>query len=232
MSYSNKHITIHDLPDSERPRERLLQHGSQALSTAELLAIILRTGNQDENVIHLAQRILSHYDGIRGMARINASEFKQFKGLGDAKAAQVLAAIELGRRVMIAQPSERPGVQSAEDAARLVMDMGHLNQEQIRVILLDTSKKVIAIPTVYIGTVNMSIMRFSEIFREAIVRNSPHIILAHNHPSGNAMPSKDDIKLTKALIDAGNMIDIEVVDHLIIGNQSWTSLRDMGLPFG
>jgi DNA repair protein RadC len=231
MSDSSR-VTIHDLPNSERPRERLMQHGSRALSTAELLALILRTGNQDENVIQLAQRILAHYDGIRGMARITTAGFKQFKGLGDAKAARVLAAIELGRRVMIAQPAERPVVKNAEDAARLVLDMGQLDREQIRLILLDNAKKVIAIPTVYVGTVNMSILRLSEIFREAILRNSPFIILAHNHPSGDARPSSEDIKLTHALIEAGHMLDIAVVDHLIIGNQTWTSLRETGLPFG
>ena len=227
----DKNITIHDLPDAERPRERLLQYGEQALSDTELLAIILRTGTQEENVLHFAGRILSAFDGLRGLARTSADEMTDIKGLGTAKAAQILAALELGRRASRIRPDDRPFIENAADAAQLVSDMGHLAQEQVRVILLDTARRVIAIPTVYVGTVNTSVLRVSELYREAIVRNSPAIILAHNHPSGDPTPSPEDMQLTRAMVAAGELLDIQFIDHLIIGQNGWKSMRESGLGF-
>lgn len=223
--------TIHDMPSAERPRERLLHQGPDALSTAELLAIILRTGTQQENVLQLAGRMLAQYNGLAGLSRIPADELAQIKGVGHAKATQVVAALELGRRASVVQPEERPRIIRAADAARLVQDMGHLQQEHIRVMLLDSSRRVIAIPTVYIGTVNTSVLRISEIYREAILRNSPALIIAHNHPSGDPMPSPEDIDLTRTLVAAGNLLDIQVIDHLIIGQTGWKSLRELNLGF-
>ena len=228
---SDNNYTIHDMPSDDRPRERLLQQGADALSTTELLAIILRTGTSDENALQLAGRILAHHKGLQGLARIGADELAQIKGVGQAKAAQIIAALELGKRASLIQTDERPQIKQAEDAARLVLDMRHLQQEQIRVILLDNSRRVIAIPTVYIGTVNASVLRVSEIFREAIVRNSPAVILVHNHPSGNPMPSPEDINLTRTLIAAGELLDIQLIDHLIIAQDGWKSLRELGLGF-
>jgi DNA repair protein RadC len=224
-------FTIHDMPQDDRPRERLLQQGSDALSTAELLAIILRTGTTEENVLQLAGRILAQYNGLQGLARISADELAQIKGIGKVKAIQVIAALEFGRRASMIQTDERPQITKAADAAQLVTDMRHLQQEQIRVILLDNSRRVIAIPTVYIGTVNTSVLRVSEIYREAIVRNSPAAILVHNHPSGNPMPSPEDISLTRTLLAAGQLLDIQLVDHLIIAQDGWKSLRELGLGF-
>lgn len=223
--------TIHDMPDDERPRERLLQHGSDALSTTELLAIILRTGTPDENVLQLAGRILAEYDGLRGLSRVSAAELTRFKGLGKAKSAQILAALALGQRASLLQPEQRPQIQKAVDAASLLMDMGHLSQEQVRVILLDSGRRVVSTQTVYKGTVNMSVLRVAEMYREAIVRNCPAMIVAHNHPSGDANPSPEDIDLTRALVAAGDLLDIQLVDHLIIGQNQWRSLREMGLGF-
>lgn len=228
---SDNNYTIHDMPHDDRPRERLLQQGSDALSTTELLAIILRTGTANENVLQLAGRILAQHNGLQGLARITADELAHIKGVGKAKATQVIAAIELGRRVNMIQADERPQITQAEEAARLVMDMRHLQQEQIRIILLDNSRRVIAIPTVYIGTVNTSVLRVSEIFREAILRNSPAVIMVHNHPSGNPMPSPEDINLTRTLIAAGELLDIQLIDHLIMAQDGWKSLRDLGLGF-
>jgi len=223
--------TIHDMPDEERPRERLLKRGADALSTTELLAIILRTGTQQENVLQLAGRILAEYGGLRGLTRVSAAELRRFKGLGEAKVTQVLAALALGQRVSMLQPEQRPQIRKAVDAVHLLMDMGHLSQEQVRVILLDSSRRVISTQTVYIGTVNMSVLRVAEIYREAIVRNCPAMIVAHNHPSGDVNPSPEDIDLTRALVAAGELLDILLVDHLIIGQNSWRSLREMGLGF-
>ncbi len=227
----NDSISIQDMPGNERPRERLMQYGANALSNAELLAIILRTGTAQENVLHLAERILARYQGLQALSQTSPEELQQVAGLGAAKATQILAALEIGKRAMTYNGNERPIVNAAADAARLVMDMGALRQEQVRIILLDTARRVIAIPTVYIGTLNTSVLRVSEIFREAITRNSPALILAHNHPSGDPSPSPEDIELTRTLVAAGNLLDIQVLDHLIIGQPRWTSLKEMGLGF-
>jgi DNA repair protein RadC len=155
----------------------------------------------------------------------------RFKGLGEAKVTQILAALSLGQRASMLQPEQRPQIRKAVDAVHLLMDMGHLSQEQVRVILLDSSRRVISTQTIYIGTVNMSVLRVAEIYREAIVRNCPAIIVAHNHPSGDVNPSPEDIELTRALVAAGELLDILLVDHLIIGQNNWRSLREMGLGF-
>jgi len=224
-------ISIQDMPGNERPRERLMQYGAAALSNAELLAIILRTGTAQENVLRLAERILVRYQGLHGLAQASADELQHLPGLGQAKATQILASLEIGKRLMGYNSDERPAIVSARDAAELVMDMGSLRQEQVRVILLDSARRVIAIPTVYIGTLNASVLRVSEIFREAITRNSPALILAHNHPSGDPAPSPQDIELTRTLAAAGSLLDIQVIDHLIIGQPRWVSLKEMGLGF-
>ena len=232
MTQSDNHkITMHDIPNEERPRERLITQGANTLSTTELLAIILRTGSQSENVLQLSSRILSTYGGLRGLAKVTSDELLSFNGLGKAKATQILAALALGQRANMLQPIERSRIENAQDAARLFADMGSLTQEQIRVMLLDSSRKMTHIQTVYIGTVNMSVLRISEIYREAIIRNSPALIVAHNHPSGDTNPSPEDIDMTRALIAAGELLDIQLVDHLIIGQSDWHSLREMGLGF-
>jgi DNA repair protein RadC len=224
-------LSIRDLPDSERPRERLLLKGAQALSNAELLAVILRTGSAKENVLHLAERVLATCDGLQGLVQASPAQLEQISGLGTTKITQLLASVELGRRLM-AQPShEQPVINSSEDAVRLVSDMRHLTQEHVRLILLDNGQHVISIPTIYIGTLNASVLRVSEIFREAIHRNSPAVILVHNHPSGDAAPSPEDIELTHTLIAAGQLLDIQLMDHLIISPRDWVSLKQMGLAF-
>jgi DNA repair protein RadC len=227
----DKHVSMHDMPDGERPRERLLAHGAESLSSAELLAIILRTGTAQENVLHLAGRILARYQGLAGLASASPADLAQIKGLGQAKIAQIVAAVEIGRRVMAHQPDARPRIETADDAARLVMDMGRLPQEHVRVMLLDSGRRLIAMPTVYMGTLNASVLRVAEIYREAITRNSPAMILVHNHPSGDPSPSPEDVEITRTLIAAGNLLDIRLLDHLIIGDQAWVSLKSLGLAF-
>lgn len=219
------------MPGSERPRERLKQHGPGALSNAELLAIILRTGSVQENVLRLAERILIRYQGLHGLAQASPEELQSIGGLGEAKATQILAALEIGKRLTTYDSDERPTIRIAADAARLVRDMSNLRQEQVRVILLDSSQRLIAVATVYIGTLNTSVLRVSELFREAITRNSPALILVHNHPSGDPAPSPEDIELTRTLAAAGDLLDIQVIDHLIIGQPRWVSLKEMGMGF-
>lgn len=176
---------MRDFPADERPRERLAHAGAGALSTAELLAIILRTGVSGENVLDVAHRLLAKYGGLAGLARANLAELCAEKGLGEAKTAQLKAALELGRRLLVTAPEERPQVKSPTDAANLLMgEMGLLEQEHMRVVLLDTRNRVQGICTVYQGSLNTTSVRVGELFRDAIRSNSAAIIVAHNHPSG------------------------------------------------
>jgi DNA repair protein RadC len=227
----NNSLSIRDMPQTERPRERLMALGAASLSTAELLAIILRTGTTEENVLRLCQRLLAQFDGLQGLMQATPAELQQLRGLGEAKVAQLVAVLEIGRRMLAYSPEERPIINSAADASRLLLDMGQLRQEHVRVILLDMNRRVIATPTIYIGTLNASVLRVSEIFREAVTRNSPAIILAHNHPSGDPSPSPEDIEITRTMIAAGKLLDIALIDHLIIGQKEWRSLKNLGLAF-
>jgi DNA repair protein RadC len=224
--------TIMDLPISERPRERLLQYGASALSTAELLAIILRTGTRDMNVIRLAHHLLVTYNNLAGLVRASTAELASAKGLGPAKVTQLKAALELGRRMLIESPEERPQVRSPSDAANLVMsEMGLLEQEHLRVMLLDTRNRVLATPTIYVGSLNTSLIRVGELFREAIRANCASLIVLHNHPSGDPTPSPEDVAVTRQIVDAGKLLDVEVLDHLVIGRQRFVSLKERGLGF-
>ncbi len=224
--------TIKELPVNERPRERLARAGEGALSTTELLAIILRTGIGGENVINMASRVLSHYNGLPGLARASLAELQEVKGLGPAKTAQLKAALELGRRMLLAAPEERRVVRSPSDVAQLMIaEMAHLEQEHFRVLYLDTRNRLLDSKTVYVGSLNASHIRVSEVFRGAVKRNCAAIIAVHNHPSGDPTPSPEDVDVTRRLVAAGNLLDIEVLDHLIIGQQRFVSLRERGLGF-
>lgn len=224
--------TIRDLPASERPRERLREHGAAALSSAELLAIILRTGTPSENVLALASRALARFGGLAGLARASFGELCRERGMGEAKAAQVKAALELGRRLLSTRPEERAIVQSPQDVANLVMaEMGLLDQEHLRVLLLNTKNQVLAMPEVYKGNVNSTLVRAGELFREAVREGCPALIVVHNHPSGDPTPSRDDIEMTRQMVEAGQLLGIDVLDHIVIGRQSYVSLRERGLGF-
>mgnify|MGYP001812825357 CR=1 FL=1 len=224
--------TIKALPTSERPRERLLEYGVGAISTAELLAIILRTGTRDENVILLSHRILARFGNLAGMVQASTAEMISEHGLGPAKVAQLKAALELGRRMLVESPEERPQIRSPADAANLVMtEMGLLEQEQLRVILLDTKNRVLATPTIYVGSLNTSLIRVGELFREAIRTNCASLIVLHNHPSGDPTPSPEDVAVTRQIVEAGKLLDVDVLDHLVIGRQRFVSLKERGLGF-
>ncbi len=182
--------TIKDLPVQERPRERLVLVGEGALSTAELLAIILRTGVGGESALDMAGRLLSTYDGLTGLARASFAELRAERGLGDAKTAQLKAALELGRRMLLATPEDRLIVRSPSDVAQVLMaEMAHLDQENFRVLYLDTRNHLLGSETVYVGSLNASHIRVAEVFRDAVKRNCAAVIVAHNHPSGDPSPS-------------------------------------------
>ncbi len=221
-----------DLPQGDRPRERLLARGPAALATAELLAIVLGTGVKDENVVRVSQRLLSTFGGLSGLAQASVGELMAARGLGPAKAAQLKAALELGRRLLVEGPEQRPQVRSPADAANLLMsEMSLLEQEHLRVMMLDTKNRVLGWPTVYVGSLNTSLIRVGELFREAIRYNCASIIVAHNHPSGDPTPSPEDVAVTRQIAEAGKLLDVHVLDHLIIGRQRFVSLKERGLGF-
>jgi len=227
------HPSIKDLPTTERPRERLERYGAGALSITELLAIILRTGIGGQNVLELSTSLLAQYGGLVGLARASFPELCETKGIGPAKVTQLKAALELGRRLLIATPEARPQVRSPADAANLLLaEMSLLEQEHLRTLLLDSKNHVLGSPTIYVGSINTSLIRVGEVFREAIKANCAAIIVAHNHPSGDPTPSPEDVAVTEQIVAAGKLLDIEVLDHLVIGHQRYVSLKERGLGFG
>ncbi len=229
MTHNGYHITIREMPSGERPRERLQNYGASALSNTELLAILLRTGIKGENVLNLSARLLTEHGGLLGLAKANFSELAARKGLGPAKTSQLKAALELGKRLSMASPMQRPQITSPDSAANLLMlDMSALSQEHLRVLLLDTKNYVIASPTIYKGNTDGITIRVKEIFTPAVKSNATAIILAHNHPSGDPTPSPEDVQMTQRVIEAGKLLDIKVVDHIIIGHQCFVSLKEIG----
>lgn len=224
---------IRDLPDDDRPRERLAGAGPAALSTAELLAILPRVGLAGENAVRLAERLLTEIGGLTGLHRASLVDLCRVRGIGAAKASQLAAAVELGRRLAVSTPEDRPAVKSPADAANLLMyQLAALEQEYLFVLLLDTRNRVIGRPVeVYHGSLNSSLVRVGEVFRHAIKANAAGVIVAHNHPSGDPAPSPEDVAVTRAFVAAGKLLDIEVLDHLVIGQQRFVSLKERGLGF-
>jgi DNA repair protein RadC len=226
------HLRIRELPTHEKPRERLRDQGPAALSDAELLAILLRVGVEGANVVQLAQQLLAELGGWAGLQRTDFADIAKRRGMGDAKTAQLKAALEIGRRLLLATREERFQIRSPNDVAQLLMiEMSHLDQEHLRVVNLDTKNRVQKITTVYIGSVNSSAVRVGELFKDAIRLNSAALIVVHNHPSGQPDPSPEDILVTRQIADAGKLLDVEVLDHLIIGNGRFVSLRERGVGF-
>ncbi len=223
---------IKELPATERARERAKQYGAASLSNSELLAIILRTGAASESVLNLSARLLTKFRGLAGLSRAGFGELCQERGLGEAKASQLKAALELGRRLMSTQPEERPVVKSPADVASMLQgEMSFLEQEEMRLVLLNTKNQVLAISRVYKGNVNTSLIKVGELFREAVRENCPALVVVHNHPSGDPTPSPEDIKVTEQIVKVGKLLDIEVLDHIIIGPQRYISLKERGLGF-
>jgi DNA repair protein RadC len=225
--------TIKEMPAQERPRERLLSYGAGVLSTSELLAIILRTGTSSENVTRLAEHLLLQYGGLAGLARASAADLCQVHGIGGAKVTQIKAALELGRRLREEQPEERPQISSPLDVCNLLLlEMSPLEQEHLRVLLLDTRNRVMGRPVeVYKGTVNSSQIRVAEVFKEAVRQNCSSIVVVHNHPSGDPSPSPEDVRVTETIVEAGKLLDIEVLDHIVLAGRSHVSLRERKLGF-
>ncbi|WP_156183230.1 MULTISPECIES: DNA repair protein RadC [Bacillaceae] len=225
----NSSIMIKDYPQNERPRERFIQNGPQSLSNHELLALILGTGTREESVLQLANRLLAEFEGLRLLKDATLEELTAIKGIGKAKAIHLLAAVEIGRRLAGHTHDDRYVIRSPEDGANYLMnDMRFLSQEHFVCLYLNTKNQIIHRQTIFIGSLNASIVHPREVYKEAIRRSAASIICAHNHPSGDASPSREDIEVTRRLVECGKMIGIDLLDHLIIGDNKYVSLKEKG----
>ncbi|MGP4067588.1 RadC family protein [Halobacillus sp. B29] len=220
---------IKDVPKEDRPRERLLEIGASHLSNQELLAILLGSGTKRESVMDLAQRLLIHFEGILLLKDATFEELTAIRGIGVAKAVLIMSAIEIGKRMQQMKPVERYMIRSPEDGADFVMEeMRDLKQEHFICLFLNTKNQVLHRQTIFIGSLNASIVHPREVFKEAVKRSAASIICAHNHPSGDPTPSQEDIQVTRRLQECGKMIGIELLDHLVIGDRKFISLKEKG----
>ncbi|MDD3839614.1 MAG: DNA repair protein RadC [Clostridia bacterium] len=230
MGSKQYNLTIREMPKGERPRERLLKYGVKALSDGELLAILLRTGTKNQSAITLAHKLLAKEGGLRYLIDATVEELSTNPGIGLAKASQIKASIELGRRISSMGTEERYSITTPRDAANLLMgEMRHLKKEHFKVIELNIKNQVMGIESVSIGNINTSIAHPREVFSNPIKVGCASIILAHNHPSGDPKPSSADIKVTKRIVEAGKILGIEVLDHIIIGDGIFISLKQKEL---
>lgn len=221
---------IMDLPQNERPREKLLRYGAETLSNNELLAIILRTGSKQENIINLCGRIISECGGLNGLLNSSAEEFTKLRGIGNAKATQLLALTEISKRLKGFKSGEEYKITSPKDIAQYLMEeMRYLKKEYLKLIMLNTKNVIISIKDISIGNLNSSIVHPREVFYEAIKKCSASVVICHNHPSGDPTPSKEDISITARLKECGKLLGIEVLDHIIIGNGTYVSLKEKGM---
>ena len=226
-----KSFTIHDLPISERPRERLQKFGVEALSAQEILALILGRGIAGESVMVTVQRLLSQFGNLRGIATASVEELSQVKGVGLAKASQIKAAFELANRLEgYSEAGDKPLVKTPEEVVNLVRSrLKGKKKEYFLALLLDTRNQLIKVAEISVGSLDSSIVHPREVFKEAISASAASVIFVHNHPSGDPTASEDDIKLTKRLAEAGEIVGIDVLDHIIIGDKTYLSLKREGL---
>ncbi|GAA4705104.1 RadC family protein [Brevibacillus fulvus] len=220
-----------NVPSYEMPRERLLRYGAASLADAELLAILLRTGTEHKSSFELAQTLLATFGDLRGLAQASTEELMQIKGIGQVKSLELLAAMELGRRITAKSvlSARRTSIRLPRDVAELMIpEMSHLNQEHFVCLFLNTKNHVIGKQTIFVGSLDASIVHPREVFREAIKRSSASLICLHNHPSGDPSPSREDIAVTRTLREAGDLVGISLLDHIIIGDGRYVSLKEQG----
>ena len=222
-------IMIRDVPKSERPRERMVKEGPRALSNQELIAILLGSGTKAESVLQLSTRVLQHFDGLKLLKEASIKELMDIRGIGEAKAVQLMAAMELGKRIQQFSNEDRYTIRSPEDVANYMMeDLRHLSQEHFVCLYLSTKNHVLHKKTIFIGSLNASIVHPREVFKEAFRYSAASIICLHNHPSGDSSPSHEDIEVTKRLVKCGRMLGIDVLDHIIIGDKQFCSMKEKG----
>lgn len=223
---------VRELPVDERPRERLLALGPGFLSNVELLAIVLRNGSREKSALQVAQEILGMHreDGVSALARMSAGELMGIRGIGSAKAAEIMAAVELGKRLSSSAVRQRAVVTCPEDAADYAMPrFRYEDRENFAVILLNVKNHILSMPVISVGSLTASVVHPREVFKVAIQQTAASIILVHNHPSGDPTPSKEDIEITARLVQVGRVMDIPVLDHIILGNDNYISLKEKGV---
>lgn len=221
-------IKVSNIPKEYKPREKLLKYGSNFLTDEELLAIILRTGNKEENVLELSKRILNEIGGIHGLLNCSVEEFMTIKGIKSAKATQILSVCEIYKR--LSKPKDkRLKVRKPSDIISLIMtDIFFMEQEIFMVITLNSKNNVLSKKEIFKGSLNSSLVHPREVFKEALKNSAASIIICHNHPSGDPCPSKEDINVTKRIKECGNIMGIELLDHIIIGDNNYISLKEKG----
>ena len=223
-------FTVRDLPKSERPRERLIKFGPEALSAQELLALIIGRGIPKKSVMNIAQELLARFGNIKAISQASIAGLSEIKGVGLAKAAQLKACFELGKRQDLEPELKNYDIKNPQSVVKAIRaSIKDKAKEHFKLILLDTRNKIIGISTISIGTLNASLVHPREIFKEAIIHNSASVVLAHNHPSGDPEPSEEDLTITKRLVDSGKILGIEVIDHIIIGKTNFSSFKERGL---
>ena len=218
------------MPQNERPQERLLRYGADNLSNSELLAVILRTGTRNENVINLSQRIITAFNGINGLLEASQEDLMKISGIKEAKASQILSMAEMAKRFQTYRSGDSYKINSPADAADLIMvELREFKQEILKVLLLNTKNVVIGIHNASMGSLNSSIVHPREIYKEAIRKSAASIIMVHNHPSGDPSPSSEDIAATTRIKEVGKIVGIELLDHVIVGDGKYISLREKNL---
>ena len=228
------YLTIKEMPEDARPRERLERSGPGALSNQELLAITLTTGSvsggKKYTAIDLATQLLTSFESLKGIAQADFVQLQEISGIGPAKACQIMAAFELGKRVAMFAGNTKPVIRQPTDIFEYFRDeMSLLPKEVFRVVVLDTKNRIVKEKIISEGTLNASIVHPRDVFRFAVVHSAAAVILLHNHPSGDPTPSRDDIQITKRLIEAGRLMDISVLDHIVIGDGNFISMKEMGV---
>ncbi len=217
------------LSPDDRPREKLLRHGAAALGDNELVALVLGSGVRGVDALTIANQILSAHDGIRGLARTGVTDLSRRAGVGPAKAAQLVASIELGRRTLAHATTERTQLRTPRDAAAyLLPSFGARAVEQFGIVLLDSKHRVLRTIVIATGTLNSTIVQPRDVFREAMLGSAAAVVAFHNHPSGDPSPSPDDMELTRRLVAAGVLMGIDLVDHVVLGDARYCSFKEMG----
>lgn len=224
------HFTVHDLPKSERPRERLQKHGAEALSSQELLALVIGRGVSKKSVMTIAQELMVKFGNIKAISEATLEELSQIKGIGFAKAVQIKACFELGKRQDLEPDLKDFDIKDPQSVIKAIRSsIKDKAKEHFKLILLNARNKIIGISTVSIGSLNASIVHPREVFKDAIMHGAYSVVLAHNHPSGDSEPSEDDLMITKKLVESGKILGIEVIDHLIICKNNFYSFKERGL---
>jgi DNA repair protein RadC len=232
ISARRRVLALRELPTEMQPEERMARMGAGALSTQELLALLIERGGKGLNAMQVAEGLLVEFGGLHGVAQASLEELLAVAGMTESRASRIKAALELGRRQAVAVPTERTQIRCPADLAHLLMlEMGVLEQEQLRIVAMDTKNFIIKIKTLYQGSLNAAVVRVAEIFKWPIRLNAGAIALVHNHPSGDPTPSPEDVRLTEQVTEMGAALDIVVLDHLIIGHNRWVSLKERGLGF-